>query len=713
MQVQSSNDGTQTIDVATLSTSDTGVVVPFNAPGTSSFEQVLASVAPAATAGVAEPAAAPQSQPATSGYRVPGTLWVRWGAAAGAGLSGSGQAAGQGPAMWPAVTVPFSTPQGAMWPQVVTTFPTQSGAAWPTATTPFPAQAGPAWPAAGYPPGVPFPSQTWPTVTAPFPAQAASPGSEGGQPTSQPGAAGAVSSPYPAGYATMPAYLMPMVMIMPVMGMAGDPLGGWRGAMAQGAVPYSARITQGSAPAGTAGIGGGLPMQGQTTDTTGMRLPFAGTPNITQPYGPTSYAAEPAYKGYSHFHTGIDFALPTGTPIDAAGSGKVVAAGWDSTGYGNRVLIDHGNGQYTLYGHLDQVTCRPGDWVQSGSQIGLSGSTGNSSGPHLHFGVEINGEWVDPAPYLFQGGGAAPQPLTADPGTAPSPSAGQDPAQGSGGNSQPAAASSIFGAAPAAEYRVPAGWGAPASGDNPAGKRAGASNLPPDLPIFRHTTPHPAPGTRGAGYPPGAAASAYTPAITRSRDLPVFSPARSTTAGAGDPLGGWRSGSGRSSPGGAGLPADLPIFSPASAVGGGSPATQTGAISTSLDALIQQVAQRTGVPAGLLAAMVQAESSGDPNAVSTSGAKGLMQLMDGTAAQYGVADSFDPQQNLTGGAMFIRDLLTQFGGNERLAVAAYNAGPTTVRRYGGVPPYPETQQYVQRVMNLEQQYAGRFAAPAS
>ena len=85
-----------------------------------------------------------------------------------------------------------------------------------------------------------------------------------------------------------------------------------------------------------------------------------------------------------------------------------------------------------------------------------------------------------------------------------------------------------------------------------------------------------------------------------------------------------------------------------------------------------------------------------------------MQLMDGTAAQYGVTDSFDPQQNLQGGAAFLRDLLQRYQGNEQLALAAYNAGPGAVAKYGGVPPYPETQQYIQRVLALQTQYASQY-----
>src|SRR6185437_12706885 len=137
-----------------------------------------------------------------------------------------------------------------------------------------------------------------------------------------------------------------------------------------------------------------------------LQMPFQGQAALTQGFGPTSFSAEPAYDGYSHFHTGLDFGVPVDTPIEAAGAGKVVAAGWDSTGYGNRVIIDHGNGQLTLYGHLDKMSVHAGDLVAAGQRIGLSGSTGNSTGPHLHFGLQVNGLWVAPTAARTGGPGA-------------------------------------------------------------------------------------------------------------------------------------------------------------------------------------------------------------------------------------------------------------------------------------------------------------------
>jgi soluble lytic murein transglycosylase-like protein len=126
--------------------------------------------------------------------------------------------------------------------------------------------------------------------------------------------------------------------------------------------------------------------------------------------------------------------------------------------------------------------------------------------------------------------------------------------------------------------------------------------------------------------------------------------------------------------------------------------------SSEFDNLITQVARKHGVEASLLKAVAQAESNFSPTAVSHAGAKGMMQLMDATAQSLGVADVFDPVQNLEGGAKFLRQMLNRYNGNEALALAAYNAGPGAVDKWGGVPPYQETQTYVPRILSLRDQY---------
>ncbi len=139
--------------------------------------------------------------------------------------------------------------------------------------------------------------------------------------------------------------------------------------------------------------------------------------------------------------------------------------------------------------------------------------------------------------------------------------------------------------------------------------------------------------------------------------------------------------------------------------------TATAGDSTQYDALIAAAAQRNGVDPSLLKALIRAESNFDPNAGSPAGAQGLTQLMPGTAAGLGVTDVHDPAQAIEGGAKYLRSQLDAFGGDQTKALAAYNAGPGAVTRYGGVPPYAETQQYVQRVLGYAAEY--RTAAPTA
>jgi soluble lytic murein transglycosylase-like protein len=116
--------------------------------------------------------------------------------------------------------------------------------------------------------------------------------------------------------------------------------------------------------------------------------------------------------------------------------------------------------------------------------------------------------------------------------------------------------------------------------------------------------------------------------------------------------------------------------------------------------LIHRLAQQYSVDPRLVQAIITVESNFDPRAVSRAGAQGLMQLMPDTAARYRVEDPFDPHANIEGGIRYLRDLLRMFPSDLRHVLAAYNAGEGTVQQYGGVPPYPETQRYVERVLTL-------------
>jgi len=125
---------------------------------------------------------------------------------------------------------------------------------------------------------------------------------------------------------------------------------------------------------------------------------------------------------------------------------------------------------------------------------------------------------------------------------------------------------------------------------------------------------------------------------------------------------------------------------------------------TTFDQAIFALADRYQQDRALIKAIIQIESSFNPNALSPKGAQGLMQLMPATAEQYKVVDPFDAQQNLRGGIAFFADLMQRYNNDVRLALAAYNAGATAVARYKGVPPYPETQAYVTQVLRLHKNY---------
>ena len=121
---------------------------------------------------------------------------------------------------------------------------------------------------------------------------------------------------------------------------------------------------------------------------------------------------------------------------------------------------------------------------------------------------------------------------------------------------------------------------------------------------------------------------------------------------------------------------------------------------------IRAAAAEFGVEEALVRAIIHAESSFNPNAVSHKGAQGLMQLIPATASRFGVQDPFDPVQNIRGGVQYLRWLLDRFGGDVTLAAAGYNAGEGNVERHGGVPPFDETQRYVERVATLAGRYRG-------
>lgn len=142
----------------------------------------------------------------------------------------------------------------------------------------------------------------------------------------------------------------------------------------------------------------------------------------------------------------------------------------------------------------------------------------------------------------------------------------------------------------------------------------------------------------------------------------------------------------------------------ASGAQGGATLPTVGPAMAGLQASIATASQSTGVPQSLLQGMIAVESGGRADAISPKGARGLMQLMPGTAKELGVTNPHDPHQSVMGGAKYMAQLLKRFDGDETRALAAYNAGPSTVEKYGGVPPYAETQKYVERVQAARRRY---------
>ncbi|MFH1822581.1 MAG: lytic transglycosylase domain-containing protein [Patescibacteria group bacterium] len=121
-------------------------------------------------------------------------------------------------------------------------------------------------------------------------------------------------------------------------------------------------------------------------------------------------------------------------------------------------------------------------------------------------------------------------------------------------------------------------------------------------------------------------------------------------------------------------------------------------LTVELDDIIRRASVEYGVDTPLIKAVIMSESRFDPNAVSHVGASGLMQLMPATASYLGVQDPFDPEENIFAGTRYFSGFMQKYDGNIELALAAYNAGPTRVSEYGGVPPFPQTQSYINKVM---------------
>ena len=140
------------------------------------------------------------------------------------------------------------------------------------------------------------------------------------------------------------------------------------------------------------------------------------------------------------------------------------------------------------------------------------------------------------------------------------------------------------------------------------------------------------------------------------------------------------------------------IETPQMPFAGSRPAIKSDPILHEFGSVIEAVSRKYELNPKLVFSVIKVESNGNPEAISSKGAKGLMQLTDGTATEMGVIDSLDPRQNIEGGARYLRQLLNKYDGDLRLTLAAYNAGPGAVSKYNGVPPYSETKRYIEKVL---------------
>ena len=145
---------------------------------------------------------------------------------------------------------------------------------------------------------------------------------------------------------------------------------------------------------------------------------------------------------------------------------------------------------------------------------------------------------------------------------------------------------------------------------------------------------------------------------------------------------------------------DLPVYIPQNGINNSFTTKQVAVGSpSSIEEIINKASDAYNVPAKLISSVIKQESNYNPSAISSAGASGLMQLMPGTAKYLGVKNILDPEQNIMGGTKYLKQMLEQFDGNLEKAIAAYNAGPGSVKKFNGVPPYKETENYVKKVLN--------------
>lgn len=145
---------------------------------------------------------------------------------------------------------------------------------------------------------------------------------------------------------------------------------------------------------------------------------------------------------------------------------------------------------------------------------------------------------------------------------------------------------------------------------------------------------------------------------------------------------------------------DLPVYIPQNGINNSFVTNQVSVGgSAPIEEIINKASEAYNVPAKLISSVIKQESNFNPSAISSAGASGLMQLMPGTAKYLGVKNILDPEQNIMGGTKYLKQMLDQFDGNIEKSLAAYNAGPGSVKKFNGIPPYKETENYVKKVLN--------------
>lgn len=459
-------------------------------------------------------------------------------------------------------------------------------------------------------------------------------------------------------------------------------------------------------------------------------------PNVSSGFGPRKAPRTAGGGRGSSYHKGMDIRMPAGTPFKAAKDGTVVFAN-QAGGYGNLAVIRHADGTYTKYGHAQSLNVRPGQQVKAGEVIGKVGSTGNSSGPHLHFEVR-EGDWrtgnaVDPRPLLEgsapggPGQEIAPGAVAAanrrggcNCGNHDGPEAPKDPAT-AGERPAPSARE--------AKQRERVGK---------AARRSSQLNLPPaadpgaapegqaakPLQRFRENDPAAVRDVqqklKERGLYTGEVDGKFGPLTEQA--VKAFQGQQQDAEGNALKVDGsvgpktlaalGKAAPGKAAPGAAApgalapagvKPGEGPGEPPAAAAaqppagddGKGFKPLREKLAKLGVDqAYLDEMSKKYNVPVDMILGVIQQESGGNPNARSAVGARGLMQLMPGTARSLGVKDAADPRQNVEGGVKYLGQMLRAFNGNQTLALAAYNAGPGNVRKHHGVPPFSETRKYV-------------------